>query len=360
MFLKIIHTADLHLDSKMESNLSIKQANMRKNELRENFSRLIEQAKMLGVEVILIAGDLFDKVVVSKKVKQFVLEQIGDNPEIQFIYIYGNHDLGVFDKEENLPHNLTIFGKEWGYKTIKNVCFAGVTIEKNVYEPLFDKLYLSKDKINIVLLHGEMLKSNASSVDYGINTKLVKNKNINYLALGHIHKCIFDNIDDGTQCVYCGALEGRGFDECGEKGFVLIDIKNDKINANFIPFAKRRFYVVDVDIDAQDTQHEVYSKVLEKTKEFSSQDALKIILNGEVELGSVRDLDYLTHALSQKFFFVKVIDKCRVKIDIESLKGDMTLAGEFIRKVMDSKELDDQEKNKIIRCGLSALDGDEV
>lgn len=59
--MKIIHCADLHLDSNMTSNLSREQAKQRKAELLATFERMIAYAKDNSVKAVIIAGDLYDK-----------------------------------------------------------------------------------------------------------------------------------------------------------------------------------------------------------------------------------------------------------------------------------------------------------
>ena len=51
---KIIHTADIHLGSKMDSRFSKEIANERKAELRNTFRRLVEYAKDNDVTVIML------------------------------------------------------------------------------------------------------------------------------------------------------------------------------------------------------------------------------------------------------------------------------------------------------------------
>ena len=58
--MKIIHCADLHLDSKMTANLDKDKARERKAELLRTFERMITYASQNQVEAILIAGDMFD------------------------------------------------------------------------------------------------------------------------------------------------------------------------------------------------------------------------------------------------------------------------------------------------------------
>ena len=55
--MKIIHCADLHLDSKMTSNLSKEQAKERKMEILRTYSRMIEYAKNNDVKAIIIVSD---------------------------------------------------------------------------------------------------------------------------------------------------------------------------------------------------------------------------------------------------------------------------------------------------------------
>ncbi|MEE1050917.1 MAG: metallophosphoesterase, partial [Lachnospiraceae bacterium] len=59
--LKIIHCADLHLDSGMETRLSPDQAALRRSELLASFLRLVEYAAEEQVAAILLCGDLFDR-----------------------------------------------------------------------------------------------------------------------------------------------------------------------------------------------------------------------------------------------------------------------------------------------------------
>ena len=60
--MKIIHLADVHLDSKLNSHLSIEKAKLRKSEILVSFGKVVDYATQNGVKVVIIAGDLFDSV----------------------------------------------------------------------------------------------------------------------------------------------------------------------------------------------------------------------------------------------------------------------------------------------------------
>ena len=77
--MKIIHCSDLHLDSKMETNLDKEKARERKNEVLITYENMVEYARQYGVKIIIIAGDLFDKKNVSVKAKTIVKNTIKSN-----------------------------------------------------------------------------------------------------------------------------------------------------------------------------------------------------------------------------------------------------------------------------------------
>ena len=58
--MKIIHCADLHIDSSMETNLPREKAEQRKEELITAFEKMVKFAVINDVQAIVIAGDLFD------------------------------------------------------------------------------------------------------------------------------------------------------------------------------------------------------------------------------------------------------------------------------------------------------------
>ena len=85
--MKIIHCGDLHLDSKMTSNLSKEQARERKMEILRTFTRMVDYAKKNGVRAIMIAGDLFDTHNISATARNLVKDTIAQTPEIDFYYL---------------------------------------------------------------------------------------------------------------------------------------------------------------------------------------------------------------------------------------------------------------------------------
>ena len=85
--MKLIHCADLHLDSPMESNLTAEQAKERKNEILGNFAKLVRMAEESRVAAILISGDLFDSRHITKRTERYVLDLIRQHEKVFFFYL---------------------------------------------------------------------------------------------------------------------------------------------------------------------------------------------------------------------------------------------------------------------------------
>ena len=89
--MKFIHTADLHLDSKIEG-IPTEKSRIRREEILRTFERLVEFATNNEVRAIIVAGDMFDGTKITVKAKERVVQCIKNHPNIDFLYVSGNHD----------------------------------------------------------------------------------------------------------------------------------------------------------------------------------------------------------------------------------------------------------------------------
>ncbi len=352
--MKLIHCADLHLDAPMESHLSADKARERKGELRATFARLVRTAAEEGVSAILIAGDLFDSTHITKSTKKYVLELITAHPEIEFFYLAGNHDRGTaLFFEATPPQNLHAFGDAWTSYSMGEVTITGSE------RPNLDTLSPEPERINILLLHGQERSGKGKDAPEVIHFGKLRGKHIDYVALGHIHDHRVTRIDDRCVAAYSGCLEGRGFDECGQKGYVLLETVGNKLTHKFIPFATRRLHTVECDVTDIPSQLALEDAVSEAVKSIPRGDMVKVVLTGTCPPAWQKDLTHLSAMLGERFYFAKVKDASRLLIRPEDYQNDISLRGEFIRRVLASG-LGEEEKERVIACGLRALSGEEV
>lgn len=353
--MKIIHCSDLHLDSKMETNLPASKVKERSGELRATFARLVNFAKENDVQAVLLAGDLFDSRRVSRRTADFVAETVASAPEVDFFYLRGNHDEAV-EADRQWPENWKTFDSHWTTYRYDGLTISGVEPEQDGWTHFWEELTLSAEDCNIVMLHGQ------ESVQPGqelIPIPKLRGRHIHYLALGHIHSFRQEKLDDeGTYC-YCGCLEGRGFDECGPRGFVLLQAENGRISSEFVPFASRTLEEVPVDITDLTTVNQLRQAMEQASAAVSSRSLVKFVLLGTYTPQTQKDFDFLTKIFEDRFYFVKIKDESRFKIEKETYEHDASLKGEFVRLVMASDK-SEEEKARIICAGLQALSGEEV
>ena len=152
--MKIIHCADVHLDSRMLRHLSKEQAKERRNEILSTFGQMVTYAAKNDVAAIIIAGDLFDTSMISVTTRNYVRDLIVNNPKIEFYYLQGNHDIDNFlINLQEIPANLKLFDRKWtGYNVAGSdkVVISGVELSEKNHKEVYDSLSLD---INLSLIH---------------------------------------------------------------------------------------------------------------------------------------------------------------------------------------------------------------
>jgi len=355
--MKIIHCADLHLNSKMETHFDLSKSVLRKKEILNTFVKMVDYASQNQVEVIILAGDTFDNVKVNKETIETFLKTIEKHSEITFLYLSGNHDEKVVFGE-SLPENLKLFNDYWTKFVFNNVEISGIELTKSNYIVASSKLDLDKDNVNIVVMHGQVTNTNPSNFNE-INLKEYKNKNIDYLALGHIHEYRLETLDSRGVVCYSGTLEGRGFDETGEKGFSLIEINGNKLKSKFVPFNERTIEIINIDISNTDNQFELQKLINKELKDKNIKNIIRIELVGSVLPTFNKSLKLIEEELSKEFFYIEISDK-HLKIKLDQIDtSSISLLGEFSRLVIDSK-LDEKQKEYIISLGFKVLNGEDI
>ena len=352
--MKILHTSDLHIGSPLTSRLSQDKVRQRKGELLANFERMIEEAVYQRVAVFIIAGDLFDTDRITKSNAERVLGAMARHPSLDFLYLTGNHEKNaLIESGVALPDNLKLFGDEWTYFDYGEVCIVG---RSEIKEGMFKELDLDYARTNIAVLHGAL--ADGKSGGENIGRRELEGKSIDYLALGHYHSYSEERIFDTGVAVYAGTPEGRGFDEVGEKGFVLIEADGRSARHSFRPFAKRRLRIIDVDLGGASSRADVDMRVDKALGGVPHTDLVRLRLVGKRSPELFPDEGAILSRWQSAFYHFEVRDESGIRIDPEDYKYDRSLKGEFIRLVTSRTDLSEVERDKIIRTGLAALMGE--
>ena len=399
---RLIHTADLHLDSAFSSRFSKEEAEERRRNLLIAWNKLLQYGIERKVQAILISGDLFDSPVVSRSTMEIFLSSIRKNPEISFFYLRGNHDTkNTFRFRDDLPKNLFLFSKEGKkYRLKEKLVLLGQefygTERRNEFpeepygtesllelpeepEELVEEELLSpssaKDAVqsiwnlkeedcNILMLHGALREGGPEvQNEQGISLKQLSRYPIHYLALGHIHK------REEGKCgslyyIYPGCLQGRGFDEEGEKGFYYLEIEEEtkEIKAKFVPLKEGEFRIIPLFLSEEDGTLDAEEKIRESLKKEGAEakDSVRIILKGEKRAGEERNLRYLEKQLEEEYAYIEIKEETKLKLRKEEFIHEKGLKGEFLRMVCESESLSEEEKEKLMILGIGLLQGEEL
>ncbi len=347
--MRIIHTADLHLGSSLGNALPADKIPARRRELVNTFVKLADFAEAGGFELVLLSGDVFDQDLPPRTEKEFFYDTIKRHPNVNFLYLKGNHD-SLPSYTETIP-NLFTFGKEWTCHRFGNVCVHGIELPEKNKRAAAESFRCDPDDINIVMLHGQ---TGGAADDIVIRD--YSGKGIDYMALGHIHSFSSGEIDVRGKYAYSGCLEGRGFDETGEKGFAVID--TDKaIMPEFVPFACRTVRLVEADITGQPDKQEALAFAEKLVGGIPKNDILRLVFKGEVSFDTAGLAAIAETRLKPMFFHVSVKDKTSVKPDVDRISREETLAGEFVRLLQTSEIPEGCDRGRILTIGLKAISG---
>ena len=367
---KVLHCADLHFDTPFKE-LSKEVSDTSKNELLEVFKNIIDLAIDENIEVLLIAGDVFDNLTVNKNTLFFISDQIRRIDNIKVFISPGNHDPyneKSFYNMINWPENVYIFKGDMEFKEVKelNLIVWGAGFRNNYEnETLLRGVSVDSDKINIMILHGEIASTNSKNEYNPIYINDIYNSNIDYIALGHRHK--FSGIlkEGMTTYAYSGCPQGRGFDESGEKGVIIGEVYRGGTDLRFFPVCKRKYVTKEINITGTNSYDEVIFKILsDLSNEEINKNFYKIILKGELKEHFNLKENLLIEKLKNKFYYIKIINDTSIEINLEELSKDYSIKGKFIAKILEKlKDASDDDKEILklaLKIGIQCLSEDEV
>ena len=208
----------------------------------------------------------------------------------------------------------------------------------------------------IMVLHGDV--GSREGRYRPIAPEEIASTGLDYLALGHVHAPSAMNRAGSTVWAYPGCPQGRGFDETGDRGFLFGDVEPGRVDMQFVPFARRRYEILTVDVSQGDALEAIRRRLPPDT----SRDIYRIRLTGET--AEPLTLPALEQALSGGFFQLELADDTRLRRDLWDRCGDDTLRGLFLRRLRREYDAADPRRQKeieqAVRFGLAAMDNKEL
>lgn len=362
---KIFHIADVHLDAPF-ANMSPVEADRARESLRSAFTASVLAASNRGAQIFLVAGDLFDSTYSTAATKQLVCDTFGAYPHIRFFICPGNHDPIYFYNSLKLPPNVYVFrGKQGVRLSDLGVCVYGAPFADTTEQasPFTGLPPVDTSLINIFLCHGDL---GATASPYAPFTlKELGQSGFDYVALGHIHKPSGVLCENGVYYAYSGCIEGRGFDEVGQRGALFGTVSKSGTQLGFVPLARRHYAVETVDISGMERRIQVTDAIRAVMSRYDASTHLRVVLTGTpTQLIQVSAEGFETGGSNPISLEIK--DKSLPKPRLTEAESSNTLRGVYLRRMqarLATLEVGSVEYKvcaNALKLGLAALDGSDI
>lgn len=347
MGLKILHSADWHLDSPF-AGFPGEQRRFLKEELKKIPGKVADICRREGCDLVLLAGDLFDGPYTKESAK--VLKDALTECAVPVFISPGNHDYcgpGSPWLEETWPENVHVF-------TGNLTSVAIPELDCRVYGAGYTSMDCpgllegfraeGEESYQLGVIHGDAVQLNSPYCP--ITASQVRDSGLDYLALGHIHRAGSFRSGD-TLCGWSGSAMGRGYDETGEKSLYILEL-GEKRELKRIALDTPCFWEMTVDCE-QDSLEDLLPGA-------GSQDFYRVTLTGK---GEIRETELL-----EKFPNLELRDRREAELDLWSVTESDTLEGTYFRMLKDALEEAEEETARQIQLAAEIsrkiLDGREV
>ena len=345
--MRFIHIADVHLGAAPEAGFPW--AKDRGKELWDTFRSCIRDANEKKADLLLIAGDLFHHEPTLAQLKE-VNYLFSTLEKTLVVLIAGNHDFlrkGSPYEEFRWNKNVVcLFSRECEkvrFPELKTEVYGLSYYGPEIREPLYDALLAQKsDYFQILLAHGGDAKH------IPISKQAMEEAGFDYIALGHIHRP--QVFIDGL-ALYAGALEPIDCEDTGAHGYVLGEVRKNRVNLSFVEAARRQYIKADVEVTETDTAYSVREKVAALIRRMGEEHMYRIRLTG------MRDprmtLDSKEYRNCGRI--LEVTDETLPAFHLEQLRRQYRgqLIGDYIESFGDGPT--DMIEEKALRYGLAAL-----
>ena len=362
--IKVLHCADLHLDSPF-SGLDPIQSEKRREEQRELLRNLVCHIRNLHVDLVLIAGDLFDSAFTNTQTVKYTAD-LFRSAGCPIVISPGNHDPyvknGIYSS--GFSENVHIFNDEklshfdfdelgisvWGY------AFTSSSYEKH---PLNVDYSVNTERLNFLCAHADTIQSLSKYAP--ISPAELNDSPFDYAAFGHVHNAPGIGNYNGTLAAYSGCAEGRSFDELDFGGAILLEIEGRKITPKKLQLATRRYMIEKIDVTGAENDEDIIGKIRQRisVSNYGEDTSLRAILYGNIS----SDYNPNKQIIGKHFddlYSIDIKDETLPTFDEELLMQDISVRGEFYRTLIKTIREGSEEERKTaiiaLRLGLSALD----
>ncbi len=370
--IKLLHTADLHLGIRFlgfgEKGKELRRA------VQECLKRIVDLALRENVDLVLMAGDLFDSNTVSKKLVDYAVGELKRLGGIPICILPGTHDSydrsSVYRRVEfqdvSNIHILTDKITSISFPELDLTIYGKANLANTGSEsPISGLIKSDKIRHHVAMAHGEIAIEGKYAGDYyPIELKDIAESKMDYIALGHWHR-LMDFSQGDVKAFYCGVPETLSFDEREDSGCVLlVELDDSVVNVKKERVGKYVWKTLNLDIEDYDSDDELIGEI---SKSSDTDVLLRVNISGVQRLEIDFDKEHIAGGLEDKFFHVEMRwDDLKIVPDSLSLDAypETTVPGQFLRLMLKRIEESDETEKPVLQealhLGFALLKGKEV
>lgn len=314
----LLHTGDLHLGFSYRG--MDEKADERQRDNLETFLFIISICRQQNIDILLIAGDLFDSPKPDRKLLEIVRKTFAEIEKTLVIISPGNHDYyetgGIYDDIEAWSDNVYIFcGEmdcfEFNIRNERVRIYGAAFTERYQPETLMKQRRMTKDNaIHIGVFHGDLGSRGSVSKYNRITAEQIEDNQFDYTALGHLHSTGGICYAGKAPYAYSGSPEGHGFDETGMKGIYIGRINHQECEMEFLRTCRRQYIVERICIEEYENIQElaelIHSSLQNKYGEEYKDFLYQITLWGSNKQGL--DINRVRFYLNS-LYYIEIVDE---------------------------------------------------
>lgn len=361
--MKIVHFADLHLDSGFAwAGADGTAARRRRQSLRDSLVRIAALARDVGADALLCGGDLYEHDRVTPDTARFLQATFADLAPCPIYLAPGNHDwygpdslyalvdwapnVHVFREPRLAPVNLADKLTLWG---------AAHCAPANTGN-FFDGFLPAGPGVHVALCHaaertGLAEQGSGKQPHAPFDAQDIERAGLTHAFLGHYHRP-----RHAARHTYPGNPDPLAFGEEGERGAVTATIGADgSVTRERRVVATTAAHDLRLDVTGCASQQDIRDRLTRAAE--ARHGVARLTVEGELHPDvDLREED-LRLALLESFDAVQIrFGALHAGHDIEETGREQTVRGQFVRDVLEA-ELPEDEARRVLEAGLRALEG---
>lgn len=371
--IKILHTGDIHIGKKFHFLGSF--GREVRSQIKQTFKNIIRLVTQEDIDIVIIAGDLFDDNSPDPPDIHFFLDTLRQTG-VPIFLLPGTHDRyngkTIYRKksfQENIPRNLYLFNQDEEQTFLLEEFNLAIHGRANLTNqggepPLKGIRPHPKARFNIAIAHASINLPHIArdeGHDYFISASQIEESGMDYIALGHWHKFshFFNHLK--TRVYYCGSpepLQFSGTNYAGTVAIISLDVGNIQVQCRPIG----HYIWSEITLDSSEIPTE--SAFRQKIDEFKGNHYIvKISIKGIHDPDQYFNLDYLKQIYQEHFAFIDFDSRDLIPkwgaIDPGALFPQGTIGSRYIELILeDLKKAKDEDKPllyEVLRRGMAIL-----